>query len=54
MRYLIIWIIWLIRQHVVFYPWWFSDNGGQKRWDLSSDNSKTSNRSPPTLNKVEF
>ena len=29
-------------------------NGGQKRWDLSSDISKTSYPSPPTPNKNEF
>ena len=29
-------------------------NGGQKCWDLSSDITKTSDPSPPTLNRVEF
>ena len=32
----------------------FSDNGGQKCWDLSTDITKTSDPSPPTPNKVEF
>ena len=29
-------------------------NGGQKCWDLSSEISKTSDPSPPTLSIVEF